>query len=485
VAQFSRHMSGQAIDYFIPGVPIEDVRNAGLRLQRGGVGYYPSSGVALVHMDVGSVRHWPRIPEQQLARVMNSRTTVASAKPAAEQPKRTFSTAFKQPVGEDDEEEQVPVKRTRMPAVAARAASSAPAPAPESEKPVPLPPVRPAGKPASVQVASAPHAPERPAEATAPAKPSKVFQAAAAVATRPDAPIEAPAYRPMTTFQTAAALRAPERPAEALPAVKPPKLFQVAAAVPTTTEAPIEAPASKPAPTFQGTGAPAEPSASDIISTRAIWQGPVPPIPPADIPNVSTADAKGAAGRRHPDAIEQAASGSIAPWPMPSQKRESERIPAELALAYAAQVDAKERRTPARAAAPMGATAVRAPAPAAPAAPPGSTVAIKQSAGPARVVQPLALSPPAVAPARTVQRLDNPWMRAIITTPSAQNFMTTMIIGANDFRSLRPFLQKPQSLVVMTFAEEPTPGLDTERFSGEAIVFVSTVNFSNRTALLQ
>jgi hypothetical protein len=388
-------------------------------------------------MDVGSVRHWPRIPEQQLARVMSSRTTVASAKPAAEQPKRaTFSTAFKQPVGdEDDEEEQVPVKRTRMPAIAARAASSPPGPAVESGKPVPLPPVRHTGKPASVQVASAP--------------------------------------------------RAPERPAEALPAAKPPKLFQVAAAVPTTPEAPIEASAPKPAPTFQATGTPAEPSPSDIISTRAIWQGPVPPVPPADIPNVSTADAKGAAGRRHPDAIEQAASGSIAPWPMPSQKHESERIPAELALAYAAQVDAKERRAPARAAAPMGATAARAPSPAAPAAPPGSTVAIKQSAGPARVVQPLALSPPAVSPARTVQRLDNPWMRAIITTPSAQNFMTTMMIGANDFRSLRPFLQKPPSLVVMTFSDEPTPGLDTERFSGEAIVFMSTVTFSNRTALLQ
>ena len=134
VARFSRHMSGQAIDYFIPGVPIEDVRNAGLRLQRGGVGYYPSSGVAFVHMDVGSVRHWPRIPEQQLARVMNSRTAVAAAKPAAEEPKRDVPSAasVKAPAVEDDEEEEVPAtKRGRMPAVAARALKPA-APTPEA-----------------------------------------------------------------------------------------------------------------------------------------------------------------------------------------------------------------------------------------------------------------------------------------------------------------------------------------------------------------
>ena len=174
---------------------------------------------------------------------------------------------------------------------------------------------------------------------------------------------------------------------------------------------------------------------------------------------------------------------------MPSQTRESERIPAELSLAYAAQVDAKERKAPVRAA-PMGATAVRAPAaPVASTSPststPTSTVVIKQQGGPTRGAQPAPAPMPAVAPARTVQRVDNPWMRAMITTPSAQNFMTTMVIGANDFRTLRPFLQKPLSLVMMTFSDDPNLGLDTERFSGEAIVFVSTVTFSSRTALLR
>jgi len=73
VAQFSQHMLGKAIDFNIEGVSIEDLRVAGLRLQRGGVGFYPGS---FVHMDVGSVRHWPRMTHDQLARVFPNGRTV-------------------------------------------------------------------------------------------------------------------------------------------------------------------------------------------------------------------------------------------------------------------------------------------------------------------------------------------------------------------------------------------------------------------------
>ena len=68
VAKFSQHMLGKAIDFYIPGVPLEQLREAGLRAQRGGVGYYPTSGSPFVHLDTGSVRHWPRMPEAQLWR---------------------------------------------------------------------------------------------------------------------------------------------------------------------------------------------------------------------------------------------------------------------------------------------------------------------------------------------------------------------------------------------------------------------------------
>ena len=57
VAKFSQHMLGKAIDFYIPDVPLEAIREAGLRLQRGGVGFYPSSGAPFVHLNVGSVRH--------------------------------------------------------------------------------------------------------------------------------------------------------------------------------------------------------------------------------------------------------------------------------------------------------------------------------------------------------------------------------------------------------------------------------------------
>lgn len=69
VAKNSQHTRGKAMDFFIPGVPLEKLRIAGLRLQTGGVGYYPSSGSPFVHVDTGSVRHWPRMTREQLARV--------------------------------------------------------------------------------------------------------------------------------------------------------------------------------------------------------------------------------------------------------------------------------------------------------------------------------------------------------------------------------------------------------------------------------
>ena len=70
VAKFSQHMLGKAVDYYIPGVPLDQLREAGLRAHRGGVGYYPTSGAPFVHMDTGSVRHWPHMPDAQMAKVM-------------------------------------------------------------------------------------------------------------------------------------------------------------------------------------------------------------------------------------------------------------------------------------------------------------------------------------------------------------------------------------------------------------------------------
>jgi uncharacterized protein YcbK (DUF882 family) len=56
VALHSLHMQAEAIDIRLPGIATAAVRDAALRLQRGGVGYYRDSN--FVHLDVGPVRRW-------------------------------------------------------------------------------------------------------------------------------------------------------------------------------------------------------------------------------------------------------------------------------------------------------------------------------------------------------------------------------------------------------------------------------------------
>lgn len=56
VAHHSLHMQAEAIDIRLPGILTSELRDAALRLHRGGVGYYRGSD--FVHVDIGRVRHW-------------------------------------------------------------------------------------------------------------------------------------------------------------------------------------------------------------------------------------------------------------------------------------------------------------------------------------------------------------------------------------------------------------------------------------------
>ncbi len=76
VAKHSQHMRGKAMDFYLPDVSMAKVRDIGLRLQRGGVGYYPTAYNPFVHLDAGSVRHWPKMSRDQLARVFPDGKTV-------------------------------------------------------------------------------------------------------------------------------------------------------------------------------------------------------------------------------------------------------------------------------------------------------------------------------------------------------------------------------------------------------------------------
>jgi uncharacterized protein YcbK (DUF882 family) len=56
VAEHSMHIEGKAIDIRMDDVNIRTIRDVGLALQQGGVGYYPRSG--FVHLDTGRIRAW-------------------------------------------------------------------------------------------------------------------------------------------------------------------------------------------------------------------------------------------------------------------------------------------------------------------------------------------------------------------------------------------------------------------------------------------
>jgi uncharacterized protein YcbK (DUF882 family) len=66
-ARKSQHILGKAADIHFPDVDVKKLRNSALVREVGGVGYYPKSGIPFVHVDTGRVRHWPRLPRQELA----------------------------------------------------------------------------------------------------------------------------------------------------------------------------------------------------------------------------------------------------------------------------------------------------------------------------------------------------------------------------------------------------------------------------------
>jgi uncharacterized protein YcbK (DUF882 family) len=401
VAQFSQHMLGKAIDFYIPGVSLEQLREAGLRAQRGGVGFYPTSGAPFVHMDTGSVRHWPRMPEAQLASVL-SKGQLGSAS------------------GSDGSQ------RSRMPGLLARLFGAGRDEAQDAATAAASPPV----KAAAARKPAAPESrPEKPATVVAESRVEKVA---------------------MVPFPPAKPAKAADQFASA--AVKP-------AAKPTQTSEAASA-ASEP----ESVLARANVSANDVINERGYWQG---------LPSLDAADASPQVGaaRTAPSATPRRAIASAvaAPWPLTDR---SDNEPMN-ALAYAAQPTpiAAARALPAE----PGTSRV------ALAALPETTIAVKRSDD-----YPSVAPPKGPSVVRVGDRFNDPWMRAMIVSPSAQIFMKTTVYGVPDFRALGPYLVKPASTMMATFSEDPYRGMTSESFAGSAVGFTRTVTFSPpRTAALQ
>jgi hypothetical protein len=226
----------------------------------------------------------------------------------------------------------------------------------------------------------------------------------------------------------------------------------------------------------------ASPSANDIINQRDLYwrsmqdaeataapQTNAVPRPPAPIPTptvVASAD---------PDVVTQSFSPNLAPWPLPDR--------GDLrggTLAYADPTAIAQQPRPA----PMGNTMGR------PTAPPDTTVAVKRVGDrPSVIAAPAAPpAPPATAAGATKSgdQFNEPWLRAVILSPSAQDFMSTSSFGLTDYRTLAPYLRKPATTVMMTFSSDTQLGMTARKFSGTAVVFVSTMTFGPmRTASLR
>ncbi len=94
VARRSRHIKGQAIDLYFPDVPTSRLRGSALVRKIGGVGYYPRSGkTGFVHIDSGTVRHWPRLSKSKMAKIFRDYRKTVGARRYNKQPATLFASA--------------------------------------------------------------------------------------------------------------------------------------------------------------------------------------------------------------------------------------------------------------------------------------------------------------------------------------------------------------------------------------------------------
>ena len=448
VARLSQHMLGHAMDFYIPGIPLEKLREIGLRLQRGGVGFYPESGSPFVHMDTGDVRMWPRMTHEELARVFPDGRTVLI--PSDGKPLSSYALALAdlEKRGEVPSDNSIEAARNAGIDVGTLVASNE----------------RPTGNPFAKLLDLAQEDDDE--EAAAP-----VASAAAPVDAqrKPPIPASTPARStsvkptPPATANTTGAKLASDAPKL--------KLVHVAELLPVPSVAPKPSPAS----------ANAELSPNQVILVRGYWEGPPDEMAVIEPAGSQLRRAAAANGNNN------GAGGAIGPF---SDPRADHAAP-ELALAYAAQPPASTASSgmaTLRAAAPIAQaapeTSATESAPAAQAAPNGTTIAIKRLADQAASTIMTAGASSVVA-IKTGIRLENPWLRAIVLAPNVHRFLTTLALGARDFRTLAALMVKPHRAVMMTFAADPNPGLDHDRFSGTAVVFVSTVSYPTRTVALR
>jgi uncharacterized protein YcbK (DUF882 family) len=429
VARFSQHMLGRAMDFYIPGVDLEHLREIGLRLARGGVGFYPTSGSPFVHMDTGSVRMWPRMTHEQLVRVFPDGKTVQI--PADGKPLQGYALALAEirQRGNNPSDNSVDAARN-------------------------------SGVDVGTVVASEDHHSINPFARLLGLRKGEEDDDADSYA---PAPAAAPASAANTrTKAKAVAVAAVERVKAAVTHVAAQtKLvhtnsFAAAAATPA---------AQKVAPPAQTDDHFASLSPNQVIFARGYWQSPQDTAAAQPSPKIARGVEVASADPN--------ATGAVGPLPVASD----DRIPPQLALAYAEQPDSPSHAIAAAARAAVDkAGAVIGES--------ETTLAVKGVNDQPKTSVQMAIQL-AVAAVKVSERLDNPWLRAIILSPSVHRFLSTLAFGARDVTYLARLMVKPSSSVMMTFSADPNLGLSQDHFSGSAIVFLSTITYPTRTASLQ
>jgi uncharacterized protein YcbK (DUF882 family) len=428
VARFSQHMLGRAMDFYIPGVDLEHLREIGLRLARGGVGFYPTSGSPFVHMDTGSVRMWPRMTHEQLVRVFPDGKTVQI--PSDGKPLQGYALALAEirQRGNNPSDNSVDAARNSGVDVGAMVASE------DHRGSNPIAKLFGLRKGEEEDDADS-YAPA-PAAAPAPAETTRTKAKAVAVAAVERVKAVATHVAAQTKLIHTNSFAVAAAPTPAAQKVAPPPTDDRFASL----------------------------SANQVILARGYWQG--------QPDGAAAARPKSARGVEVASA-DPNATGTVGSLPGTSD----DRVPPQLALAYAEQPDSPSHAIAAAARAAVDkAGAVIGES--------ETTVAVKGVNDQPKTSVQKAIQL-AVAAVKVSERLDNPWLRAIILSPSVQRFLSTLAFGARDVTYLASLMVKPASSVMMTFSSDPNRGLSQDHFSGSAIVFLSTITYPTRTASLQ
>jgi uncharacterized protein YcbK (DUF882 family) len=439
VARFSQHMLGHAMDFYIPGMRLEDLRVIGLRLQRGGVGFYPTSGSPFVHMDTGGVRHWPRMTREQLVRVFPDGRTVHI--PADGRPLAGYALALADIQKRGGSPSEMSLDAARSAGVDVADLGS------EHRRANPIAKFFGLARDDEDDDTNAP--------------------AAAATASNLPTP---PAAEPLRKRAKAAVVAAIDRAEDKL-AVDKAKLGKVVSKVHVISPAEA-APLAAPTP-------------NQIIVARGYWQG---IADDASAAQLAQASANPLAAVSPTPRIDLASAEAEATGANGSFSGPRDNGSPDATLAYAEQT---ERDASPRAGAAGPVTSVALPQLSAPRIIPiqtaddETTIAVKRVEGRAASTILTVADKKLSTPLSDAARLNDPWLRALLVSPGISGALYITPLGARDFRELAALMIKPDNSVMMAFTADPNAELANDHFSGSAIVFVSTVSYPMHTAGLQ